>query len=166
MVNGKTLSVHRVEVRDIASDFIERMDDRILYVIGSGSKIAGILAAIGLDSTLMGVDPLQAGTLVGRDLAEVDLVYCLSTGQSARIIVTAIISQGHILGRGNQQISTAALRLAGSQNLEIIASKSKLNGFERRPLLVDTGDLELDDALRGQRPVTTGYEDRVLYRVA
>ena len=111
-------------------------------------------------------DPLQAGTLVGRDLAEVDLVYCLSTGQSARIIVTASISQGHILGRGNQQISTAALRLAGSQNLEIIASKSKLYGFERRPLLVDTSDLEFDDALRGQRPVATGDEDRVLYRVA
>ena len=142
------------------------MDDRILYVIGSGSTIADILAAIGLDSTLMGVDPLQAGTLVGRDLAEVDLVYCLSTGQSARVIVTAIISQGHILGRGNQQISTAALRLAGSQNLEIIASKSKLYGFEPRPLLVDTSDLEFDDALRGKRPVTTGDEDRVLYRVA
>jgi len=50
--------------------------------------------------------------------------------------------------------------------LEIIASKSKLYGFERRPLLVDTGDLELDDALRGQRPVSTGYEDPILYRVA
>ena len=123
------------------------MDDRILYVIGSGSTIAGILAAIGIDSTLMGVDPLQAGTLVGRDLAEVDLVHCLSTGQSARIIVTAIISQGRILS-GHQQISTAALWLAGSQNLEIIASKSKLNGLERSPLLVDTGDLDLDDALR------------------
>ena len=141
------------------------MDDRILYVIGSGSTIAGILAAIGLDSTLMGVDPLQVGTLVGRDLAEVDLAHGLSTGQSARIIVTAIISQGRILS-GHQQISTAALWLAGSQNLEIIASKSKLNGLERNPLLVDTGDLDLDDALRGLRPVTTGYEDRVLYRVA
>ena len=165
MVNGKTLSVHRVEVRDIASDFIERMDDRILYVIGSGSKIAGILAAIGFDLTLMGVDPLQVGTLVGRDLTEVDLVHGLSTGRSTRIIVTAIISQRRILS-GHQQISTAALWLAGSQNLEIIASKSKLYGFERRPLLVDTSDLEFDDALRGQRPVATGDEDRVLYRVA
>ena len=159
------LSVHSVEVRDIASDFIERMDDRILYVIGSGSTIAGILAAIGLDSTLMGVDPLQVGTLVGRDLTEVDLVHGLSTGQSARIIVTAIISQGRILS-GHQQISTAALWLAGSQNLEIIASKWKLSGLERSPLLVDTGDFDLDEALRGLRPVTTSYEDRVLYRVA
>jgi len=141
------------------------MDDRILYVIGSGSKIAGILAAIGLDLTLMGVDPLQVGTLVGRDLTEVDLVHGLSTGRSTRIIVTAIISQRRILS-GHQQISTAALWLAGSQNLEIIASKSKLYGFERRPLLVDTSDLEFDDALRGQRPVATGDEDRVLYRVA
>ena len=82
------------------------MDDRILYVVGSGSTITGILAAIGFDSILTGVDLLQAGTLVGTDLTDVDLVHCLSTGQSARIIVSAIISQGCILGSGNQHYRT------------------------------------------------------------
>ena len=158
--------VDELVIQDIAADFLERMDNSTLYVMSSGSTIAGMLSEMGLDSTLLGVDLLQAGTLVDKDVTEAELVKYLSGGQLARIVVTAIGGQGHILGRGNQQISPAVLRLAGIDNLEIVASKSKLAALERRPLLVDTGDPELDAALSGLRPVITGYEDHVLYRVA
>ena len=54
----------------------------------------------------------------------------------------------------------------GVRNLQIVATKSKLVGLERRPLLVDTGDIKLDEALAGIKSVLVGYDDWVLYQVA
>ena len=84
----------------------------------------------------------------------------------AKIVVTAIGGQGHIFGRGNQQLSARVIRRVGVRNLQIVATKSKLVGLERRPLLVDTGDVKLDEALAGIKSVLVGYDDWVLYQVA
>jgi hypothetical protein len=35
-----------------------------------------------------------------------------------------------------------------------------------RPLLVDTGDVEMDRALSGHMKIVTGYGERIVYRVA
>ena len=48
----------------------------------------------------------------------------------------------------------------------IIATKTKLNALQSRPLIADTGDSELDVELSGYLPVITGYNDQVLYPVA
>jgi predicted polyphosphate/ATP-dependent NAD kinase len=87
-------------------------------------------------------------------------------GGPAEIIVTAIGGQGHIFGRGNQQLSPAVIRAVGTDNITLVAAKSKIAALEGRPLLVDTNDPELDRALAGYRRVITGYEDAILYPVA
>ena len=51
------------------------------------------------------------------------------------------------------------------ENLVIVAAKAKITGLEGRPLLVDTNDAALDQALAGYHPVITGYDDRILYRI-
>jgi len=90
----------------------------------------------------------------------------LSNGSYPRtLIVTVIGGQGHIFGRGNQQLSPAVIRTIGADNIRVVASKSKLQQLNHRPLLVDTGDPALDDALAGVIRVTTGYRDEVLVRV-
>ena len=43
---------------------------------------------------------------------------------------------------------------------------SKLVRLERRPMLVDTGDVDLDEAMAGMKSVLVGYDDWVLYQVA
>ena len=40
---------------------------------------------------------------------------------------------------------------------------SKLTQLEGRPLVIDSGDPELDKAWGGTLEVLTGYEDRVVY---
>ena len=62
-------------------------------------------------------------------------------------------------------MSPVLIRAIGKENIIIIATKTKLNALEARPLIADTGDSELDLELSGYLAVTTGYNDQVLYPV-
>ena len=79
------------------------------------------------------------------------------------MVITVIGGQGHIFGRGNQQLSPSFIRRTGKENVLITATKTKLQSLDGRPLRLDTGDAELDTALAGYFPVITGYRDKVLY---
>ena len=77
--------------------------------------------------------------------------------------MTAIGGQGHILGRGNQQISPRVVRAAGVDNLLVVATKTKLKTLDGRPFLLDSGDADLDQELSGLRRVLSGYREEMLY---
>ncbi len=153
-------------VQEIAADVIENMDDETLYIMGSGSTVCAIIENMNLPATLLGIDVIYQGALLAEDATEQQLLKLLNDYPKAKIIVTAISGQGHVFGRGNQQLSAAVIRKAGPENIVIVATKSKLAALEQRPLLVDTGDSGLDEDLSGMRVILTGYEDHVLYRVA
>ncbi len=133
------------------------------WILGPGSTTFGLLEAMGLEGTLLGVDVLRGGELLLRDATEQQLWDLLADGDSWRILVTAIGGQGHILGRGNQQLSPRVVRAVGLDNLYVVATKSKLRTLQGRPFLVDTGDPELDQALTGLRRVLSGYREEMLY---
>jgi predicted polyphosphate/ATP-dependent NAD kinase len=122
---------------------------------------------LGLPNTLLGVDVIRDGQVLASDADENRLLELLADAPGgATIIVTVIGGQGHIFGRGNQQLSPAVIRAVGLDNIILIAAKSKIAALEGRPLLVDTNDPELDRALSGYRTIVTGYDDHILYRVA
>lgn len=155
---------------DIAADVIERMEDDTLYIMGSGSTVAAVMEELGLPNTLLGVDVVKNGELVASDVTARQLEQWVVTEQQpARLIVTVIGGQGHIFGRGNQQLSAGLLQhlLAtdGKEALWVVASKAKLQKLNGKPLLVDTGDAEVDDQLCGLLRVTTGYHDEVFMQV-
>ena len=102
--------------------------------------------------------------LIAKDVSENQLLDIIR-GKKARIVVTAIGGQGHVFGRGNQQLSPCVIREVGRENIIIIATKEKLISLSDRPLLVDTGDEELDKNLSGYLRVTTGYKAYVMYKV-
>ena len=151
---------------EIAQWLAEQMCPGCIYLIGPGSTTAAVMEEMGLPNTLLGVDVVRDSLLLASDANESQLLELLtSESVQARIIVTPIGGQGHVFGRGNQQLSPAVLRLVGTDNISIIATKSKLAQLQQRPLLVDTNDRQLDQALCGYRSVTTGYDDHVLYRL-
>ncbi len=154
--------VEELVLQDIAASIIETMDPEGYYVIGSGTTPRGLMDEMGLDNTLLGVDLVHNQQLVASDLSERQLLD-LTQGCDLHIIVTAIGGQGHIFGRGNHQISPAVIRRAGLANIQVIATKTKLNELDGRPLQVDTGDPDLDTELAGHIQVITGYKDSVLY---
>jgi predicted polyphosphate/ATP-dependent NAD kinase len=151
---------------DIAAHVIELMDDEpdTLFVMGSGSTVDSIMREIGLANTLLGVDLVRGQQLIANDLTAASLLE-LCVNKQVKVVLTLIGGQGHILGRGNQQLSPALIEMVGKSNILVVATKSKLQTLGGRPLVSDSGDADLDDMLVGPIPVITGYHDLVLYSV-
>jgi len=149
---------------DIAADVINQMDEQ-LFVIGSGSTTEFLMTELGLENTLLGVDLVHEQQLVTSDVTEAQLLAKISNFSQVKLVITLIGGQGHIFGRGNQQLSPQVIRAIGRDNIIIIATKTKLEALNNRPLIVDTGDSELDNALAGYIKVTTGYNDYVMYQI-
>ncbi|WP_028117495.1 ATP-NAD kinase family protein [Ferrimonas senticii] len=150
---------------DIAAEVIEQMEPEWQYIIGSGSTVAAVMAELGLDNTLLGVDLIQAGQLIGQDFTAAQLLEACRD-KPTKLLVTLIGGQGHLFGRGNQQLSPPLLRLLGRDNIQVIATKTKLEALQGRPMLADTGDSQLDSELSGYYRIITGYRDAVLYPLA
>lgn len=156
--------VDELVLSDIAADVIESMEDE-LFIMGSGSTVAAVMEELGLDNTLLGVDLIKNKQLVANDLNAAQLIE-LTQGRPTKLVITLIGGQGHVLGRGNQQLSAALIKALGKDNILILATKTKLKALEGRPLIVDSGDPELDIALTGYYKIVTGYRDYVMYQVA
>ncbi|OZB81472.1 MAG: hypothetical protein B7X41_16830 [Microbacterium sp. 14-71-5] len=84
----------------------------------------------------------------------------------AQVVVTVIGGQGFLLGRGNQQLSPRVIRALGADPLLVVAPEQKLVDLGGRPLLVDTGDPDLDASLAGHIRVLTGAAASAFYAVA
>lgn len=150
---------------DIACDVIKTMQDNYLYIFGPGTTTRGIMEKLGLKNTLLGVDAVYKGELVGSDLNEAQLLKLIE-GKKAKIVVAVIGGQGYIFGRGNQQISAKVIRKVGKENIIVVATKNKILSLSGNPLLVDTGDDEVNKILTGYTRVITGLNERVMVRVA
>ncbi|KZN31744.1 ATP-NAD kinase [Pseudoalteromonas luteoviolacea CPMOR-2] len=149
---------------DIAAYVISEMDEDERYIMGSGSTVAAVMEELGLENTLLGVDLIQDHELLGQDLTATQLLD-MTQDQPTKLVITLIGGQGHIFGRGNQQLSPALIRQIGKENIVVIATKRKLQALNGRPLIADTGDQALDDELSGYIKVVTGYNDHVMYAV-
>ncbi|MCR4510273.1 ATP-NAD kinase family protein [Pseudomonas sp. GLN_6] len=152
-------------LNDLADWLQDSWESDVRYVFGPGSTLHGLAQNLGLQTTLLGVDVIENGQLLASDVTEAQL-FELVDGHPARLLVTAIGGQGHIIGRGNQQISPRVLRAIGLENLRVVATKRKLGTLEGRPLLVDSGDTALDDAFPDVVRVWAGYKEELLYPVA
>ncbi|MBZ2187524.1 ATP-NAD kinase family protein [Alcanivorax sp. JB21] len=154
-----------LQVGEACAWLAERMAPGVTYLMGSGSTVAALMEQLGLPNTLLGVDLVRDGALLAADVTA-DQILEFMGDAPARAVLTVIGGQGHLFGRGNQQLSPAVIRRLGRDGLHILATRIKLASLDGRPLLVDTGDAALDRDLCGLLPVIAGYEDEVLYRVA
>ncbi|MHC1635803.1 MAG: ATP-NAD kinase family protein [Candidatus Methanospirareceae archaeon] len=144
---------------EIARFACEFMSNGSLYILGAGTTTHKIAEFLGLGDkkTLLGVDAVKDGKLVGKDLNEEELLRLLDKEKEAKIIVSPIGAQGFIFGRGNQQISAKVIEKVGVENIIVVATPQKLR--ETPFLLVDTGNEELDEKLsaNGYISVVIGY---------
>jgi len=158
------LNHHEVAVQDIASDIIETMEPDVFYLIGSGSTTAEIMEQLSLQNTLLGIDIVCNQEIIANDVDEQTILKTIDK-HPAKIVVTTIGGQGHVFGRGNQQLSSKVIRQVGRENIIIIATNEKLRSLDRRPMISDTGDVDLDEQLSGLYSVITGYQQKTLYRL-
>ncbi|WP_283132739.1 ATP-NAD kinase family protein [Rhizohabitans arisaemae] len=136
-----------------------------LVVLGPGTTTRAVAAALGLDVPVAGVSAVDRGGVVAADVGA-DELRRLVRGRLAWIVVSPTGVQGFLLGRGNQQISPEVVRDVGPGRLLVVSSEAKLATLGGRPLLVDTGDEQLDYEISGFVRVLTGYGSTAMYRSA
>lgn len=136
-----------------------------LYLIGAGTTTRALLEALGTKGTLLGVDAWSDGELLARDLAEKEILDLLDRHEKAVIVVTPIGGHGFIFGRGNQQFSPQVIYRVGKENILLLATPAKLLSLGVTPLLVDTGDSELDKHLEGYYKIVSGYGQYMMHKV-
>jgi predicted polyphosphate/ATP-dependent NAD kinase len=158
--------VEELVLLDIATHLREALSDQAPIIWAPGSTTFGVLKEWGYEGTLLGVDVLMPSGDLIRDVNSDQLQELLSRHDGGcELVLTAIGGQGHIIGRGNQQISTDILRVLGRDHVHVIATRTKLLSLSGRPLLLDTGCPLLDSDWSGLMPVITGYHDVLIYPV-
>jgi len=149
----------------IAIEVARRLQPGWCYLLGPGTTTRAIAAHLGLEKSLLGVDVICDGCLIARDVDERQLLEVIE-GRKAKIILTPIGGQGHILGRGNQPISPSVLQKVGPEGLVVVSTRQKIDALRGAPLRVDSGDPGLDRQLSGYTRVITGYGEECVYRVS
>jgi predicted polyphosphate/ATP-dependent NAD kinase len=136
-----------------------------LTLFGPGTTTQRILDHLDVRGTLLGVDAVQAGALVGSDLNEAQLLELLEQ-RPAMLVVAVVGGQGYVFGRGNQQLSAEVIRRIGLDNIQIVAALDKVLALDPPALRVDTGDPALDGELSGYRPVRVAPNRSVVLKVS
>jgi predicted polyphosphate/ATP-dependent NAD kinase len=152
-------------VEAAARGAVARMLPGVRYLLGPGGTTAEVSRQLGVEGSPLGVDVVLDGTAVVCGASEQELLAEIAEGP-AQAVVTVIGGQGFLLGRGNQQLSAAVLRALGDDPLLVVAPEQKLIDLHGRPLLVDTGDPELDARLAGHVRIVTGSGTSSLYAVS
>ena len=155
--------------REIAAYIVEEMEPEVLYLLGPGTTLRAITDVLGVSKTLLGVDAVHAGELVGDDVNERDILQLFERHEKQKIIVTPIGGNGFIFGRGSKQFTPTVIRAVGAdkrhpmENIIVVGTRYKLSNLDC--LRVDTGDLDLDETLAGYITVTVGYREGMMVKV-
>lgn len=149
-------------VRGVAAGLAARLQPGHIYFLGPGGTMAALASELGVTKTPLGVDVIRDGRVLLADASATELLG-FTHESPCHAVITSIGGQGFLLGRGNQQFSAAVLGALAEPRLLVGATTGKLLGLDG-PLLIDTGDDELDAALAGHQRVTTGVQDIALVR--
>jgi predicted polyphosphate/ATP-dependent NAD kinase len=159
---SKQISPETVDEKEnqtaIARFVVEEMQHDATYILGPGTTVKRIAELLGVEKTVLGVDIYKKGK-VTLDVDEETILEEVKDWQNTWIILSPIGHQGILLGRGNQQISPEIIKRVGKQRIIVVATKSKLQSIEGNVLRVDTGDVDVDNMLRGHIRVITDYRE-------
>ena len=163
-----SLSSDDSERLDIAAYVIKNMREDEIYLIGSGSTTYSIKENLNAEGTLLGVDAAVNRAIAGKDMTEKEIRGALSGFEKEKrhLVITVIGGQGHIFGRGNQQLSPDVIRMIPRENIMVIANASKMSALFGKSLIADTGAPVLDEELKGYFPVITGFGKKIMAKVS
>ncbi|UJP09272.1 NAD(+)/NADH kinase [Microbacterium sp. KUDC0406] len=160
-----TPASEQAAVEAAARGIVARLEPGVRYLLGPGGTTAEVARILGIRSTALGVDVIRDGELLVSAASEQQLLDEVAQGP-AKAVVTVIGGQGFLLGRGNQQLSARVIRALGDDPLLVVAPEQKLIDLGGHPLIVDTGDPDLDARLAGHVRIATGTSTTAFYPVA
>jgi predicted polyphosphate/ATP-dependent NAD kinase len=137
-----------------------------LYLFGPGSTTGRILDVLGLPHSLLGVDAVMDGALIGQDMTEEAILSLTATVPRTKLVLGVIGGQGFLLGRGNQQLGPRVLARLAPEDLVIVSAVEKLVALQPPLLRVDLGDDEPYSWANGYRRVRVGPSRFMVMRVS
>ena len=161
---ARTLPGEAAAQEGIAHHLVETVFGQDTWLIGPGTTTGAVMALLGLEKTLLGVDVVRDGACVVADADESTLLDLVEA--EAGIVVTPVGGQGFVFGRGNQQLSSRVIARVGRRRILVVATEAKIAGLRGRPLRVDTGDVAVDASLAGYTRVVVDYNREIVYPVA
>lgn len=149
--------------KDVAQYIVEGMDHEILYLLGPGTTVKAVTDELKLNKTLLGIDAVFDGEVVGADLNEKGILELFKKYKKKKIVVTPLGGNGFIFGRGNKQFTPEVIKKIGKENIIVIGTKDKVNSLGC--LRVDTGNFEVDELFLGYIKVIIGHKEEMLMEV-
>ena len=149
--------------KNIAEYIVTQMDSETLYLLGPGTTLKSLTDEMGIPKTLLGVDAVYQGKLVGEDLNERGILSLFEQYEKKTIVVTPIGGNGFIFGRGSKQFTPGVIKQVDRGNIIVVGTKDKVTKLEC--LRVDTGDFKLDEYLSGTMEVIVGKNEAMVMEV-
>ena len=168
MLGAKTPSTTSADAAldALCAQLAETLPRGRLTLLGPGTTTGRVLSHLGLRGTLLGVDAVRDGDLVGVDLDEEGILALLDDAHDALLLSGVVGGQGSLLGRGNQQLSPRVLRRLGRDRIQVVAAADKLHHLSPPRLRVDTGDDALDAELCGYVRVHVGPGRTIVMKIS
>jgi len=148
---------------EIAQYLIDTIENDTLYILGPGTTLTTFAEKLNIQKSLLGIDALYNGKLIGSDLNESGLLETIKKHKKTNIILTPIGGNGFIFGRASKQFTPDVLKLIDKENIIVVSTEDKISRLEF--LHVDTGDNPTDARLRGSMKVITGYKTETIIEV-
>ncbi|MBP1044587.1 ATP-NAD kinase family protein [Vagococcus sp. BWB3-3] len=148
-------------IADEIADRMKKLPTDTCFLFGTGGTTFKVMAHLGFSGSLLGVDVVINQAVVIKDATEKAL-FDLLRGRRVVLILTVIGGQGHILGRGNQQISPRIVRDVLPSDIWIVSTAAKIYHLPNHALRVDTSDWELDQQLAGYWKVIVGWQEQIV----
>lgn len=156
------VSAHDVSgITDEVRDRMKTKPPDTCYIFGTGGTTFHILKTMGYEGSLLGVDVLYRQQIALKDASETELFDFIKDKECV-LVITVIGRQGHILGRGNQQLSSRILTLFKKENIWITSTGDKIYALPHNTLYADTSDPELDEAFSGYWKVIIGWQMQIV----
>lgn len=149
--------------RDVALAVLDHLPPAAVVAVGPGTTAGAVMEELGLQHTLLGFDLIRDGKVIAQDVNEADL---LKHAEELYVVIAPTGGQGALLGRGNQQLTSAVMQRVERHRLLVVATRDRLAALSGRPLLVDVDDMDLAAKLTGMHRVIVGPGHTVIYPVA
>ena len=155
------------DLRAAGAEVAQGLGPDTLAVIGPGRTAGMVMQAMRLEGTVLGVDAVRAGRLIGRDLTGPALEALVAAHRGPVVLVMGVTGgQGFVFGRGNQQIGPGVIARAGREGLIVLARQDKLALLVPPVLWLDLPDAGLARRVAGHVRVRTGAGRSTVMRLA
>ena len=148
-------------IDEISNHILGEIREDLFYILPPGEIESTVKGKLG--STNLGVDVIQAGSIITAD-ADERMLLDIARKHKGKVIKSIPPEDATLFNGSDEGVYPHLLKEIGKENILLYTTPENLASLNGSPLIVDTGDPELDEALCGFYSVSTGHGKRAIYK--